>query len=249
MLKLSSSISVENEEPKSEHHVRFVEPVDPLIAVKITDDSAVEEKFVHDSDSIPIDDQGDHPHVLSIDTDFHPENALLRTKTSAQLLDTASQAAAAHTEMVSSFISQLKSGDIRTRKPTEFRTRRLTYSQKTKDEPEPKTPEKQMMRRTTVYASTEIGVRQEKVAPFSASVLGTYSCHGIEPDPDEEDGIHEKTNQDRGCVVYPFHANSGHEEALFVVLDGHGEQGDRVAEFVMRQVTSIPAPYLKLLLL
>ena len=26
------------------------------------------------------------------------------------------------------------------------------------------------------------------------------------------------------------------EESLFMVLDGHGEQGDRISEFVMRQV-------------
>jgi hypothetical protein len=40
----------------------------------------------------------------------------------------------------------------------------------------------------------------------------------------------------RGCVVYPY--RSSDEEALFMVLDGHGEQGDRISEFVMRQVSS-----------
>ena len=107
---------------------------------------------------------------------------------------------------------------------------------KTAEQPEPKTPDKKMSKRTTIYASSEIGVKQETTAPFHPSIMGTYSCHGIEPDPEEEDGIHEKINQDRGCVVFPFHAKSGVDEALFVVLDGHGEQGDRVAEFVMRQV-------------
>jgi serine/threonine protein phosphatase PrpC len=34
--------------------------------------------------------------------------------------------------------------------------------------------------------------------------------------------------------VYPY--RSSDEEALFMVLDGHGEQGDRISEFVMRQV-------------
>jgi hypothetical protein len=37
-----------------------------------------------------------------------------------------------------------------------------------------------------------------------------------------------------GCVVYPY--RSSEDEALFMVLDGHGEQGDRISEFVMRQV-------------
>ena len=35
-------------------------------------------------------------------------------------------------------------------------------------------------------------------------------------------------------MVYPY--RSSEEEALFMVLDGHGEQGDRISEFVMRQV-------------
>jgi serine/threonine protein phosphatase PrpC len=35
-------------------------------------------------------------------------------------------------------------------------------------------------------------------------------------------------------VVYPY--NSSNSEALFIVLDGHGEQGDKVSEFVMRQI-------------
>lgn len=62
---------------------------------------------------------------------------------------------------------------------------------------------------------------------------------GIEPGEDEdgEDAVHDKINQDRGCVVYPY--RSSDEEALFMVLDGHGEQGDRISEFVMRQVTYI----------
>lgn len=62
---------------------------------------------------------------------------------------------------------------------------------------------------------------------------------GIEPGEDEdgEDAVHDKINQDRGCVVYPY--RSSDEEALFMVLDGHGEQGDRISEFVMRQVTHI----------
>jgi protein phosphatase PTC2/3 len=54
-------------------------------------------------------------------------------------------------------------------------------------------------------------------------------------DEDEPVGV-DKTNQDRGCVVYPF--NTDHKDALFMVLDGHGEQGDRVSEFTMRSVVN-----------
>jgi hypothetical protein len=89
--------------------------------------------------------------------------------------------------------------------------------------------------RTTIFASSEIGTITEKAPPFPDNVLGTYSCHGIEPSDDEEDGIHQKINQDRACVVYPY--NSKKNEALFMVLDGHGGEGDKVSEFVMRQVS------------
>lgn len=151
---------------------------------------------------------------------------------------------------VASFIEQLKDGDIRTRRASGFRIRRLTYAQKTDEEPE-EIPAITVPR-TTIYASTEIGVRQEKTPPFPPMILGTFSCHGIEPAPDNFDedideqvdeddeekednfGIVEKINQDRGCVVHPF--NHTYNEALLLVLDGHGEQGDRVSEFAMRNV-------------
>lgn len=77
-----------------------------------------------------------------------------------------------------------------------------------------------------------------KVPPFSGDVLGTYSHHGIEPVSNveaSEDAVHDKINQDRGCVVYPF--NGSGDESLLMVLDGHGEQGDRVSEFTMRNVS------------
>lgn len=163
---------------------------------------------------------------------------LLRAKTSAQLLSMVTEEALGDQQKISSFISLLKAGEMQTKAPSEFRQRRLTYSQQTVSEqtmkespkPAPKVPKS----RTTIFASSEIGVMQEKKPPFPHEVLGTYSCHGIEPSEDEEDGIHEKINQDRGCIVYPY--NSRKDEALFMVLDGHGEQGDKVSEFVMRQI-------------
>lgn len=150
-------------------------------------------------------------------------------------------------EKVAKFIEELKGGRVDSAVSSDFRVRRLTYAQKTKENPERPMPSTN--NRTTVYASTEIGVQTSK-APFGDDVLGTFSCHGIEPAPDvpmeegedeEEDdddmpvGV-DKTNQDRGCVVYPF--NTNHKDALFMVLDGHGEQGDRVSEFAMRNVVN-----------
>lgn len=81
-----------------------------------------------------------------------------------------------------------------------------------------------------------------KHTSYTHTYILTFISHllGIEPGEDEdgEDAVHDKINQDRGCVVYPY--RSSEDEALFMVLDGHGEQGDRISEFVMRQVTSMP---------
>lgn len=149
-------------------------------------------------------------------------------------------------EKVAKFLEELKGGRVDTSASSDFRVRRLTYAQKTKEAPEKPVPLTNS--RTTVYASSEIGVKIT-TAPFGDDILGTFSCHGIEPAPyvprdenDDEDededepvGV-DKTNQDRGCVVYPF--NTEHKDALFMVLDGHGEQGDRVSEFTMRSVVN-----------
>jgi hypothetical protein len=171
---------------------------------------------------------------------------LLRAKTSAQLLSMVNDSVIDEQEKISNFINLLKAGEMMT-KGTEFRQRRLTYSQEAVnpngDSKNPNNAEKTSLQkspikpprsRTSIFASSEIGVVQERKPPFPPNVLGTYSCHGIEPSDQEEDGIHEKINQDRGCIVYPY--NSKKNEALFMVLDGHGEQGDQVSEFVMRQV-------------
>ncbi len=164
------------------------------------------------------------------------KNNLLKAKTSSQLLELVSNEVLEDHGKIDLFISQLKAGEVQTKQLTEFRQRRLTYSQQTVEE-EPPSPTARAPRtpktRTTIFASSEIGVVQEKKPPFPPTILGTYSCHGIEPGIDDET-IHEKINQDRGCVVYPY--NSKKNEALFMVLDGHGEHGDKVSEFVMRQV-------------
>jgi len=146
------------------------------------------------------------------------------------------------------FIGKLSAGQVKTKRPTGFNLRRGASAQSIVEDPENK--EVFSKRRTTIYASTEMGLQQTYKAPFSTDVCGTFSCHGIAPAEDEEPddmlrmmmgsssgkdkAVYQKVNQDRGCVVYPF--NSSPDEALFLVLDGHGDQGDRVSEFVMTEV-------------
>jgi len=174
---------------------------------------------------------------------------LVRARTSSQLIDMAKESVQDDQQKIADFINKIKSGEKLTQTTSEFRTRRLTYSATTEDDapapanlvykntpPAVTTSRKSTIRvaRTTIFASSEIGSVTEKAPPFPDSVLGTYSCHGIEPAHDEEEGVHEKINQDRACVVCPY--NSQRNQALFMVLDGHGSEGDKVSEFVMRQV-------------
>ena len=186
---------------------------------------------------------------------------LMRARTSSQLIDMAKESVQDDQQRIADFIKQIKAGELHTQTTSQFRTRRLTYSVETEDDT-PHTPTAASSSapnpfnerspsfginssasrkanngrpvRTTIFASSEIGTVTEKPPPFPDSVLGTYSCHGIEPGHDDEELIHEKINQDRGCVVCPY--NSKRNEALFMVLDGHGSEGDKVSEFVMRQV-------------
>ena len=118
--------------------------------------------------------------------------------------------------------------------PTSTITKRMSYTPAAAFKP--RASGRYERQRTTIYASAEMGVQQKATQPFPKDVMGTFSCHGIEPGYEEgdEDGIHQKDNQDRGCCVYPFKSHP--REALFMVLDGHGPQGDAVSEFAMRQV-------------
>ena len=281
------------------------EPLYPSIKHAATDDENDYEFAMRQSFNMNLGDS--HPSGMLSKIE-RPTN-LLKAKTSTQLLSLISDEVLDDKDKIANFISQLKAGEVQTKISTEFRQRRLTYSQQTdidgnattttvaesnvasnsnismmngtagvtvgsastnnisalkkiKEEKESaSTPTKAppvasapsssvltrkqsvagatvapvaLKNRTSIFASSEIGVVQEKKPPFPIEYLGTYSCHGIEPSPNEEDGIHEKINQDRGCIVYPYHSNRN--EALFMVLDGHGEHGDKVSEFVMRQV-------------
>lgn len=117
-----------------------------------------------------------------------------------------------------------------------FRSRRLTYSTDLSHDYEGNILGESMKqrRRTAIFASSEIGVVPKAKFPFPVEYMGTYSCHGIEPSLENEDNIIEKINQDRGCIVHPYHGKE--DMALLCVLDGHGRQGDKVSDFVMRQL-------------
>ena len=200
---------------------------------------------ISDSPSIKI-KKSTTSHTHSIDNEFHQNESVLN-KTSMDLIATL-ESSIDNKEMVSNFVQKLKD-DKRSRKSSEFRIRRLTFD--TDEQVETvedvyatdlavespaaslKSPSK-LTKRTSIFSSGELGVQQEKEPPFPIENLGTYSCHGVEPDPTSEDGLHQKINQDRGCIAYPY--NGSYNEALFLVLDGHGEAGDKVSEFVMKQI-------------
>ena len=137
--------------------------------------------------------------------------------------------------MVADFIEQLKEAEAPA--ASKFRARRLSSAHTYEKGPLVKMASAdKSASETVIYSSTELD--DHVLNPhFSKEVLGSYSCHGIEPSDDDDGGVHQKTNQDRGCVVYPF--NGSPTDTLFAVLDGHGEQGDLVSEYVMRHFVQI----------
>jgi len=83
--------------------------------------------------------------------------------------------------------------------------------------------------------------------PFPRDIVGTYSCHGMEPiyEEDYDCCVHEwindenastiaKINQDRGGIAFPF--ASCKRTALFGAYDGHGEGGELVAQYCLHQI-------------
>eukprot|EP00966_Prymnesium_polylepis_P027768 641852-Prymnesium_polylepis.1 len=68
--------------------------------------------------------------------------------------------------------------------------------------------------------SPEMGKKSAEVK-IPETVLGTFSCHGVEPG-NRQGETHAKINQDRGGVTYPYGPNQ--DCALFCVFDGHGAQ-------------------------
>jgi len=106
-----------------------------------------------------------------------------------------------------------------------------------------------------------ISIEEDHKLPFPRDVVGTYSCHGVEPiyhddDDDDDDDeaepddnrivVHEqqgdkitttmaaKINQDRGGVAYPY--GNDNRTALFAVYDGHGSGGELVSQFALHEI-------------
>jgi serine/threonine protein phosphatase PrpC len=119
-------------------------------------------------------------------------------------------------------------------------------------------PHKNKWRQRFSFCSTT----PDYILPFPRHVVGTFSCHGMEPvydsdyDNSDNDDNNEsdenennnnnykanntsiaKINQDRGGIIYPY-ANS-HNMALFAVYDGHGEGGELVSQFALGEVSRI----------
>ena len=103
-------------------------------------------------------------------------------------------------------------------------------------------PQPRWKRRKTLCHQTE-----PHKLPFSVDVVGTYSCHGVEPvydseyddDEDEMQGsvpivTMAKINQDRGGVAYPY--GNDPKTALFAVYDGHGQGGELVSQYALYEI-------------
>eukprot|EP00903_Cladosiphon_okamuranus_P013274 g12376.t1 len=97
----------------------------------------------------------------------------------------------------------------------------------------------------SIYRALELGdTSVHQTAPFPASILGIYSCHGAEPGWEEGDEDFAKINQDRACVVHPF---MGSETCvLLCVYDGHGDRGDMVSNYVMNEMPMVLASHPRL---
>jgi len=146
---------------------------------------------------------------------------------------------------------QFSSGDSFSDDTSTFRKRRLSTAQRIdekKDIPVAVVPvlarsySTSERRKSVVIPAGEIGddviesLPENTQLPFDPTCLGQFSCHGIEP-ANNPSGVHDKINQDRGCYVYPF--NNSDDEILFMALDGHGQEGDKVSEFAMQQIAVI----------
>jgi len=90
-------------------------------------------------------------------------------------------------------------------------------------------------RQRRLSLSPEIGTKAID-APWSTEIIGSHSCHGIEPGA-RADRPKAKINQDRGAVGHPVCGD--YNQALFMVFDGHGAIGDKVSEFVVHKVQEL----------
>ena len=86
---------------------------------------------------------------------------------------------------------------------------------------------------SALWACQELhtGRQPAPTVPFDPALVGTCTRHGLKPVGGAAEA---KANQDRGLVCWPF--NGSRAEALCVVLDGHGQLGERVSHFCMRHL-------------
>lgn len=117
--------------------------------------------------------------------------------------------------------------------PSKFRQRRLSISDLDRSGDSP-FPSASAAAKIELYSAPEIGSAPATMPPFPPHIVGTYSCHGVEPSRDGSSTVCDKINQDRGGVIFPF---AGHpRQALFCVFDGHGEYGDVISQTAMHEL-------------
>lgn len=73
---------------------------------------------------------------------------------------------------------------------------------------------------------------ESAVRPLPRDVAGSFSCHG------QSDVGKFKENQDRGVMCFPFNCDRNQHRALFIVADGHGEDGHNVSDFVAKTLVN-----------
>ncbi len=129
-----------------------------------------------------------------------------------------------------------QNGDARGVGTSKFRKRRLTTVSSEHHSSLPNEPSRGRKSSAVLYCAQEIHLQGNSVVelPFSDTVVGMHSCHGVEPCCYELEGVAAKINQDRGCVVFPFANNEN--QVLFAVLDGHGEYGDLISNYTMMEL-------------
>ena len=109
-----------------------------------------------------------------------------------------------------------------------FRRRRLSVGVKSKEDVLASS-KPSLLQRGVPRLSRERGADCDfESLAFPINVVGSFSCHGAQPD---QDGVMQgKINQDRGCCCFPFGPDKSIKQALFCVFDGHGVHTCRAAQ-------------------
>lgn len=141
----------------------------------------------NDSPSIKV-KKSTSNHNHSIDNEFHNNNNNELNKTSMDLISTLENSIN-NKEMIANFIKKLKDEKLK-KLSSEFRARRLTFDAHEQVESSVsslpdnviedellsnslKSPSR-LVKRTSIFSSGELGVQQEKEAPFPIDNLGAY---------------------------------------------------------------------------